>query len=112
MPWSKDKMRAYQRQWWRNRRLKWLAENGPCVKCGSSLNLEVDHIDPKTKVSHKVWSWSKPRREAELAKCQVLCRDCHRLKTYGPRRHGTQAMYRAEKCRCEECRAWKRASRK
>lgn len=44
-------------------------------------NLEVDHIDPDQKISHKVWSWAKPRRDAELAKCQVLCNKCHKNKT-------------------------------
>ena len=59
--------------------------NGPCVKCGcwDLDQLEVDHIDPNTKVSHRVWSWSKERRENELAKCQVLCRACHLTKTCG-----------------------------
>ncbi len=108
---TSEKQRAYQRVWWRGRRAAWVALNGPCVKCGSHLNLEVDHIDPEAKVSHKVWSWAKPRREAELAKCQVLCRECHILKTHGERRHGTQAMYRSGRCRCETCRAWKRRTR-
>lgn len=43
--------------------------------------MEVDHIDPDSKVSHTVWSWTPKRRELELSKCQVLCRKCHRRKT-------------------------------
>jgi hypothetical protein len=43
--------------------------------------LELDHVDPALKVSHRVWSWARERREAELAKCQVLCHDCHVAKT-------------------------------
>jgi hypothetical protein len=42
--------------------------------------------DPKLKgnagTGH-MWSWSADPREAELAKCQVLCYDHHRKKTHG-----------------------------
>lgn len=103
--------RKYQRKWIANRRRAWLAANGPCVKCGGTTKLQVDHIDPNKKDSHRIWSWSLPRREAELAKCQVLCAKCHDLKTRGVRQHGTQAMYRRLGCRCEKCRAWKRRTR-
>jgi hypothetical protein len=43
--------------------------------------LELDHKDHRQKVSHTIWSWSMERRDAELAKCQVLCHDCHLDKT-------------------------------
>lgn len=59
----------------------WFTENGPCKKCGSLENLEVDHIEADQKVGHTVWSWTPMRRALELAKCQVLCRRCHRQKT-------------------------------
>jgi hypothetical protein len=42
---------------------------------------ENDHVDPSKKTSHSIWSWSPERREAEIAKCQVLCRPCHQLKS-------------------------------
>lgn len=94
----------------RARRVKWLEENGPCVKCGSDENLEVDHIDPSEKTSHRIWSWSDERREAELKKCQVLCRECHEKKTGFENsfrsqgvRHGTGTAYRRYGCRCEIC---------
>jgi hypothetical protein len=97
------------------RRTQWLKEHGPCVQCGSTKRLEVDHIDPKEKVDHKVWSWSKERREAELAKCQVLCGTCHDKKTLEQRpktEHGRLWMYQKYRCRCELCRAAKRADDK
>lgn len=78
---NKIKQREYQSTWLQARRVKWLAENGPCVLCKSDLDLEVDHIDRDTKVEHRIWSWSAERREAELKKCQVLCRSCHLEKT-------------------------------
>lgn len=74
-------MRSYQLRWMNRRREAWLAENGPCVRCGSTNRLEVDHRDPTKKVTHLIWSFSKERLEAELAKCQVLCHDCHLRKT-------------------------------
>ena len=79
------KMHTAQHNWYVRvvipRREKWLKDNGPCVKCGSSKNLEVDHRDPKKKVHHSIWTWSDKRREAELKKCQVLCRKCHKKKS-------------------------------
>jgi 5-methylcytosine-specific restriction endonuclease McrA len=113
-----DQQREYNRLWVAKRRADWLAENGPCKNCGSWESLEVDHIDRTQKISHSVWSWSEARRLAELAKCQVLCHDCHLEKGReagdlgaGPRvrttRHGSQRMYTFQKCRCDECRAWK-----
>lgn len=64
-----------------DRRLAWLKKNGPCTKCGSNKDLEVDHINPSTKIGHNFWSWSKPRRDAEAIKCQALCSVCHRKKS-------------------------------
>lgn len=75
-----DKQREYQRQWKAARRAEFFKDK-VCVRCGSTKNLELDHIDRSTKVSHNIWSWSKKRREAEIEKCQVLCRDCHKAKS-------------------------------
>ena len=95
----------------RRRRRAWFAANGPCANCGSAKRLEVDHIDPAVKLTHRIWAWSDARREAELTKCQVLCHDCHKAKTTSqlPRRatHGSCGMYETHGCRCDLCRAWK-----
>lgn len=81
-------LRAYQLEWMTRRRLAWINANGPCAKCGSNYELEVDHIDskskdPKLRAVHTgaLWSWSDARRAVELAKCQVLCLPCHKAKT-------------------------------
>lgn len=80
--------------------------------------LEIDHIDPRQKLSHRIWSWSPARREAELGKCQVLCQKHHLEKTklngdipdWGKGlKHGTRSMYNKHKCRCAECKAWNAA---
>lgn len=104
---SQETRRAYHRQWMRRRRDEWFAANGPCVQCGSWERLELDHVNPAEKEHHAVWSWRKDRREAELAKCQVLCHDCHLAKSNRERAStapcGTYARYKAG-CRCDECR--------
>jgi hypothetical protein len=78
---------AYQCAWVAKRRRKWLRENGPCKGCGTRQQLQIDHKDPSKKISHRVWSWSEVRRLAELAKCQVLCKRCHREKSRVNREH-------------------------
>jgi hypothetical protein len=101
-------VRTYQAAWVQRRRAEWLAANGPCVQCGSADQLEVDHIDRGEKLSHRIWSWTPARRDAELAKCQVLCAECHREKTAAENRreipHGTRSCYVHRRCRCESCR--------
>lgn len=120
--------RAWMNQWIKNRRLAWVTANGPCAQCGSTTDLQVDHVDPSTKVDHRIWSWSEERRLAELAKCQVLCGDCHKAKTSAenskrftqPIKHGTYMGYAGNHaCRCDLCteanrnykREWKRRRR-
>jgi len=103
---DKEKQLAYQREWMHNRRMAFF--NGKvCVRCGSIDRLELDHIDPEQKISHRIWSWAQEKREAEIAKCQVLCHDCHVKKTaedmsYGLV-HGTVNGYGHHGCRCDLC---------
>jgi hypothetical protein len=79
-----------------------------CVWCGSVERLELDHIDPSQKESHKIWGWSEVRRNAELSKCRVLCHRCHKQRSDGQMRkpliHGTLTTYMSHKCRCTQCR--------
>lgn len=99
--------RQYVRERSARLRAEWLHQYGPCRSCGSSQNLEVDHIDRSTKVTNSVWAWGRERREAELSKCQVLCIGCHKLKTRTEnsvaRPHGTRKKYMKEGCRCQLC---------
>jgi len=78
---NKQQQREYQKLWLAKRRQLWFSENGPCVVCDSREELQLDHVDPATKIEHRVWSWSQKRREKELAKCRVLCKDCHQEKS-------------------------------
>lgn len=93
---------------YRKKRNEWLLKNGPCATCGSLLNLEVDHIDPRDKSFRINFSLSLGRIKKELDKCQVLCKACHREKTNKelsrPITHGTTSGYQYYKCRCSLCR--------
>lgn len=107
-----EAMRKYKREWVARRRADFF-DGRKCVKCGSANTLELDHIDPTKKLHHTIWTWSAARRDAEIAKCQILCHACHRAKTiaqmpitHGHKayRHGTMAMYFNHKCKCGLCR--------
>lgn len=104
----KEYMREYQLKWMHKRRNEWIKANGPCQECGSSDRLEVDHIDESKKEFHvtQIWSRKAEVREKELAKCQVLCYDCHKKKTIEflskEYEHGTHNAY-SRGCRCDAC---------
>src|SRR5665213_4211804 len=107
MTYAGQQKRDYQREWVARRRADFFTDK-QCISCGSTEQLQLDHIDPSTKIDHKIWYWSQVRREVELAKCQVLCRPCHEAKTAiensRPIPHGTDAGYTKRKCRCLLCR--------
>ncbi len=52
-----------------------------CVKCGTTKNLQFDHIDPKTKCFNVNPQDSWEKTLPELYKCQLLCKLCHLEKT-------------------------------
>jgi hypothetical protein len=77
MPYSDlEQQREYQRQWMARRRERFLAGKS-CAFCGGNEKLQVHHFDPGAKESHRIWSWTAAKIEAELAKCIFLCRTCH-----------------------------------
>ena len=90
MPYKdKNKKRLYQSERSRKLRQQWLDINGPCA-CGSNIDLQVDHVDPSSKVSHRIWSWSEERRKIELVKCQALCLKCHKKKSAAEAKKGEE----------------------
>lgn len=74
------KIPHYHATWVAKRRKAFFAGK-LCVRCGDTDRLEIDHVDPETKVANTVWSWKKERRDTELLKCQILCYKCHKKKT-------------------------------
>lgn len=114
MPYKGDKKREYQAVWRNKRRAMWIAQNGPCKSCGSMYKLEIDHIDRDTKdfKASSLWNRRAEVRMRELAKCQVLCYDCHKDKSIKESSiaeyHGTGAGWSNRKCRCDLCREYHR----
>jgi 5-methylcytosine-specific restriction endonuclease McrA len=92
---------------------------GKCVKCGSTNDLELDHIDPTIR-SFDIGPMIDGCIDTimpELLKCQVLCHLCHTQKTVLERgnqlaRHGLRNMYERYGCRCDLCRAASAAYRR
>ncbi len=70
----------------RRRRKTFLLEllGGKCVRCESVEDLEFDHIDPATKefTISNGFTFGFIRLVDEAYKCQLLCRPCHKNKTY------------------------------
>lgn len=84
---------------------------GRCAFCGSQEDLEFDHIDPATKEFSIIGGSrvARARLLEELKKCQLLCKDCHKKKTYGDRspRHGSKITWNRG-CHCADCREGQR----
>lgn len=61
----------------------------PCMDCGIKYPphvMDLDHRDPSTKIDtlHRIicqGSWKK--FWAEIEKCDVVCANCHRIRTHG-----------------------------
>ena|SRR2546421_3289972 len=58
----------------------------PCMDCGQIFPfcaMDFDHREDKEAlISHLVNSLSVSRLVAEIAKCDVVCSNCHRIRTY------------------------------
>lgn len=70
-------------------------EAHPCVDCGETdpVVLEFDHLrDKEFTIGQIVGDSSWPRLVAEIAKCQVVCRNCHGRRT---KQRANTARYRA-----------------
>lgn len=107
---SKEYMREYMRQYSADRRQKALGLlGGKCVVCGSTQNLEIDHIDPTTKsfTLARGWHHAWDKVVKELEKCQILCSTHHIEKSKIDNKkeitHGRYWSAYVYKCKCEIC---------
>lgn len=72
------------RRYLRNITYTWrYLESHPCVECGEDnpLLLEFDHLGDKKFCIAECSKRSLKSIDREIAKCQVLCHSCHRIKT-------------------------------
>lgn len=64
------------------------ARNRPCMDCGESYPyyvMDFDHRDPSTKeytIANMVNCGNIEKVKAEIAKCDVVCSNCHRIRTH------------------------------
>jgi hypothetical protein len=115
---SNEHMRVYVLERYRRRKASAIAQlGGKCKRCGSTDDLQFDHIDRANKsftLGRVLAGIAESKLQEELKKCQLLCLPCHQDKTIqelGQRKakgeHGRPSTYRY--CHCEVCRAGMRA---
>lgn len=80
---------AIQRDQRRKHSLLLAAKNRPCLDCGSSLPaccMTFDHRNPSKKKFNVEQGYRANGRDAllaEIAKCDVICLNCRRIRTHG-----------------------------
>lgn len=83
-----EKIRAYQRKRARNQRewIRELKEKTPCSDCGGFFHfsaMDFDHVRGEKIASVGVMtSLARGRIEAEIRKCEIVCANCHRIRTW------------------------------
>ena len=81
---NREKIREQNRKYRKEARIKCVEYlGGKCVKCGTTHNLQFDHIKregKKYEISLKITNNFDSIKE-ELNKCQLLCAPCHLEKT-------------------------------
>lgn len=83
---------------------------GKCVVCGTTQDLEIDHINKDLKtfdLSKRLSGAPEKVIQEELKNCQLLCKSCHNQKSLKDSNrqeikakniHGTLSSYRYCKC--------------
>lgn len=72
--------REYSKRYYHSRRNEMIQKlGGSCAICGSTENLQFDHVDASMKSFNiaKMLNHSKNDVDFELSKCQLLCKSCH-----------------------------------
>ena len=92
---NKRARERYRENAWRYHETRFWAQQqlgGKCEVCGEDcwLALDFHHIDPATKsfaiCTAMSRGWKRSRIEPELAKCILLCRNCHAILHWGETR--------------------------
>lgn len=87
---KEQRPRLYQvRQAYRERMLAWAQDlkRGPCTDCSETFHpfvMDWDHLGDKDRdVADLIMKgWSKRRILEEIAKCELVCSNCHRMRTW------------------------------
>ena len=104
MVYNREKQVGYSRKWRdahpenkakkdatyraKRREIIYAAKSAPCADCHTNYPtyvMDFDHLDPSLKefeVGRGLYVSIK-RLEAEIAKCEVVCANCHRERTHG-----------------------------
>lgn len=81
-------------KYWRRKVMDRFKTSKGCAECGYNAHpyaLEFDHVDPsqKTMAISQMYCYTWERVKEELSKCQVLCGNCHNIKTIKHKRRET-----------------------
>ena len=81
----KKKLKQYNKQELK-KKLATIKEDSGCMDCGESnhIVLDFDHLKDKkyniSRMIHDGFSWAAIKKE--IAKCEVVCANCHRIRTH------------------------------
>lgn len=99
----REALHARKQEWVRARQ-EWFKslKTGPCVDCGRSFEsccMDFDHVrGEKVTGVGQMLTLSEDRIMAEIAKCDLVCACCHRIRTHGGRMpKGARALAFIEK---------------
>jgi hypothetical protein len=81
----KKRLEQYDKQELKKKLAK-IKEDSGCMDCGENnhIVLDFDHIKDKkyniSRMIHDGFSWAAIKKE--IAKCEVVCANCHRIRTH------------------------------
>jgi hypothetical protein len=81
-----DKKLAIYNKQQLKQKLAQIKESSGCVDCGinNHIILDFDHLHDKkyniSRMIHDGFSWAAIKKE--IAKCEVVCANCHRIRTH------------------------------
>lgn len=87
-PSDQQKTEAVRQRDWLRQYIREVKATTPCADCGRTFHycvMDFDHRDGETKLFNVSSAWlraGRQRVEDEIAKCDVVCANCHRLRTH------------------------------
>jgi 5-methylcytosine-specific restriction endonuclease McrA len=83
MTYTREQRRVYQAEYRKRRRNRAIELlGGKCSECGTTENLELNHIDPSQKrFSLGKWDGTAEEYWREVVKCNLLCHEHHVAET-------------------------------